>query len=326
MLKFLKRTKDTPEPGAPSAASSRRVDANALLARVQWTSARYLNGLLQGNYRTLFRGSGIMFTDIRAYEASDDVRHIDWNVTARMQTPYVRQYEEDRELTAWFLLDLSASIDFGSEQKRKREVAAEAIATLGHLLRRHGNRVGLLIDRGAPHLDILPARNSQKHLLSLLRQVLTAPIQTNSARTDLSVLLRRANRIIRQRSTIFVISDFYATPGWQKPLTGLASRHDVVALRLVDPIEHTLPDMGMLIMRDSETGEQVFIDSGDDQFRKRFARASQMHLASLMTTFSQAGVDCLELSTHETTEAALIRFIHTREQLLRRSSRGKSRA
>ena len=326
MLKFLKRTKDEPRPGPQIAPSPRHVDANALLARVQWTSARYLNGLLQGNYRTLFRGSGVMFTDIRAYETSDDVRHIDWNVTARMQTPYVRQYEQDRELTAWFLLDLSASIDFGSEHKRKRDVAAEAIATLGHLLRRHGNRVGLLIDRGAAHLDVLPARNSQKHLLSLLRQILTAPIQTNSTRTDLSVLLQRANRIIKQRSTIFLVSDFYTTPGWQTPLTGLASRHDVIALRLVDPIEQTLPDMGMLIMRDSETGEQVFVDSGDERFRKRFADAAQAHLASLMTTFAQAGVDCLELSTHETTEAALIRFIHAREQLLRRSSQGKSRA
>jgi len=326
MFKFLKRSKTAEPAVAPKAPLHTHTDARALLARVQWTSARHLNGLLQGNYRTLFRGSGLMFTDIRTYEAKDDVRHIDWNVTARMRNPYVRQYEEDRELTAWFLLDLSGSVDFGSGGKTKREVAAEVIATLGQLLRHHGNRIGLIVDRGSQHLDILPARNSQSHLLHVLRHALTTPALATNALTDLSVLMTRANRIIKQRSTVFILSDFYSKPGWQKALMGLASRHDVIAARLVDPMEHTLPDMGMLMMRDTETGEQVFLDSGDPSFRKRFAQAAQSHHDSLVSTFTEAAVDCLELSTEDEVQDGLIRFVDQRQQMLRQSPGRKTRA
>ena len=326
MFKFLKRAKhERPQPPSLSAAPT-NLDARALLARVAWTSARRLDGLLQGNYRTLFRGSGLMLADIREYEPRDDVRYIDWNVTARMQTPHVREHEEDRELAAWFLVDLSPSIDFGSRGITKREVAAQTIATLGHLLQQHGNRLGAIVDRGQARLDILPARSSRRHLLHMLQHVLTAPTQSTQSLTDLSDLLTRANRLIKQRSAVFILSDFYSSVGWHKALAMLARRHDVIAVRLVDPLEQSLPDMGMLTMRDAETGEQVFVDTADTAFRRRFSQQVQAHEAALIDTLTRAGVDCLELSTAQTVQDGLIRFIHERQQLMRQAAGSLRRA
>lgn len=326
MFKWLKPRKQGPEGQPPQVAPAATIDARALLARVAWTSARRLDGLLQGDYRTLSRGAGLMLADLREYEARDDVRHIDWNVTARMQTPYVRQYEQDRELAAWFVVDLSASVDFGSQGQTKREVAAQAIATIGHLLQRHGNRVGAIVDRGRANLDIIPARSGRLHLLHVLQKVLTAPTQATNQVTNLSQLFVRATRLIKQRSTVFILSDFYADHGWDKALMMLASRHDVVAVRLVDPLEQNLPDMGMLTMRDAETGEQVFIDTSDSRFRERFSQRAFEHETRLAQTLSRSGVDCLELATGESVHEGLIQFIRQRQALMRQSSGGMRRA
>lgn len=322
MFKWLKPSKAQPERVDQAPVSGPGTNARALLARVTWTSARRLDGLLQGDYRTLFRGSGMMLADLREYEPQDDVRHIDWNVTARMQTPYVRQHEEDRELAAWFVVDLSPSVGFGSGGISKRQVAAEAIATLGHLLQQHGNRVGAIVDRGRPNVDILPARAGRIHLLHVLEHVLTAPIQSTKQMTSLSQLFTRAARLIKQRSTVFILSDFYANQGWDKSLMMLASRHDVVAIRLVDPMEQRLPDMGMLTMRDAETGEQVFIDTSDNRFRQRFEQQAAEHEARLIEMFTRSGVDCLELGTNDAVHEGLIRFVRQRQQLMRLAAGG----
>ena len=321
MFKWLK-TRSEAAPAPQAAPESDAGSAQALLARVAWTSARRLDGLLQGNYRTLFRGSGMMLADLREYGPQDDVRHIDWNVTARMQTPHVRQHEEDRELAAWFLVDLSPSIDFGSMGTSKRNIAAQTIATLGHLLQQHGNRIGAIVDRGRQSVDIIPARASRRHLLHVLRHVLTAQSESTEQMTSLASLFLRASRLIKQRSTVFILSDFYSTSGWEKALTMLASRHDVVAVRLVDPIEQDLPDMGMLTMRDAETGEQVFVDTSDSGFRDRFMQRAQDHEAALLNALSRAGVDCLELSTAEAVDEGLIRFVRQRQQLMRQAPTG----
>ncbi|MCD8504597.1 MAG: DUF58 domain-containing protein [Burkholderiaceae bacterium] len=322
MFKWLKPSKAQAEPVDQAPSSGAGINARALLARVTWTSARRLDGLLQGDYRTLFRGSGMMLADLREYEPQDDVRYIDWNVTARMQTPYVRQHEEDRELAAWFVVDLSPSVDFGSSGVTKRQVAAEAIATLGHLLQQHGNRVGAIVDRGRDNVDILPARAGRTHLLHVLEHVLTAPTQSTNQMTSLSKLFTRAARLIKQRSTVFILSDFYADQGWDKSLMMLASRHDVVAVRLVDPLEQRLPDMGMLTMRDAETGEQIFIDTSDKRFRERFARQAADHEARLIKTFTRSAVDCLELGTDDAVHEGLIRFVRQRQQLMRLAAGG----
>jgi uncharacterized protein (DUF58 family) len=320
MFKFLTRTNRPSRPSETIGVTPPSTDARALLARVAWASAKRLDGLLQGNYQTLFRGTGLTLADIRQYAPGDDVRYIDWNVTARMQAPHVREHEEDRELAAWFLIDLSASVDFGSGHISKREVAGQAVATLGRLLQQHGNRLGAILHRGHAQFDVLPARNSRRHLLHMLQQIFIPSTQPTSQLTDLSELLMRANRIIKRRSAIFILSDFYASPGWDKALRMLARRHDVVAIRLTDPFEQSLPEVGMLTMRDAETGEQVFVDTGDPRFLQRFNDQTHEHERALMETFTGAGVDCLELSTEEAVQDGLIRFIHERQRMMRQAS------
>ena len=188
-----------------------RGGAEALLKRLEWTVVRRLDGLLQGDYRTLWRGTGLDLADLREYQHHDDVRHIDWNVTARLQQPYVRQFTEDRELTGWFLLDLSASVDFGSQHTTKRRVAREFVGVLSRLLTRHGNRVGALL-YGTDVDTVIPARNGRRHVLELLQRMEQRPAETAAGATQLRELLMAAQGVIKRRSTIFVVSDFVSTP------------------------------------------------------------------------------------------------------------------
>src|SRR5216684_2070521 len=190
-------------------------DPEQVLRRLEWTALRRLDGLLQGDYRTLFRGFGLDLADLREYQYGDDVRHIDWNVTARLQTPYVREYHEDREITAWFLLDLSGSVDFGS--------GVDAV---------------------------IPARNGRRHVVHILHRMIERHENSRNKTTDLRELLDAAAHVMRRRSLVFVVSDFFSVPGWAGLLGQLAQRHEVVAVRLHDPIEAELPDLGLLMFRD----------------------------------------------------------------------------
>ena len=295
--------------------------AEHVLRRLEWTVIRRLDGLLQGDYRTLMRGAGLDLADLREYQHHDDVRHIDWNVTARMQIPHVRVFTEDREMAAWFLLDLSPSVDFGSGDQRKRNVSAEFVAVLARMLTRHGNRVGALL-YGAGVDTVLPARGGRMHVLQLLHAMLARPLAAESGGTKLHELLQSAAATVRRRSTIFVVSDFISAPGWEKPLGMLAQRHEVVAVRLLDPMELELPDLGLIPIRDAETGEQLLVDTHDAGFRKRFARIAAQREAELRQIFVRAGVDALELSTHDDLVAAVMRFAEMRKRRSRLSGSG----
>ena len=287
------------------------------MRRLEWTVLRRLDGLLQGDYRTLFRGSGLDLADLREYQHHDDVRHIDWNVTARLQTPYVRVFTEDREMGAWFLLDLSHSVDFGSGDKRKREVSAEFVALISRILTRHGNRVGAML-YGSSLDAVIPARGGRRHVLRLLHaiQVGAASLwdESVSGTTRLQDLLQAAHSMVRRRSTMFVVSDFISEPGWEKALSMLARRHEVVAVRLLDPLELELPDLGLVTIRDSETGEQLLVDTHDSGFRKRFSRIAAQREADLRQSLAAAGVDTLELSTEDDLFDAVVRFIDMRKR------------
>ena len=287
-----------------------------LLQRLEWTVVRRLDGLLQGDYRTLFRGAGLDLADLREYQYDDDIRHIDWNVTARLATPYVREFHEDREITAWFLLDLTASMDFGSRRLVKRSVSSELVGVLARLLTRHGNRVGAMLYDGRPDVPpaVIPARSTRRHVLHILHRLLARPAPARSAVTNLADLLRAAARLVRRRSLVFVVSDFISAPGWTAPLGHLAQRHDLVAVRLSDPLEAELPDLGLVVVQDAETGEQLFVDTHDRAFRRRFAAAAERHEAALRAAFGDAGVDCLELSTDEDLVEALLRFSDLRKR------------
>jgi uncharacterized protein (DUF58 family) len=291
----------------------------AVLRRLEWTVIRRLDGLLQGDYRTLFRGFGLDLADLREYQYGDDVRHIDWNVTARLQTPYVREYHEDREVTAWFLLDLSSSLDFGSGEVRKRGVSADFVAVLTRILTRHGNKVGALF-YGEDVDAMMPARTGRRHVLQILHAMLARPAPTRNAPTDLGELLAAGAHLARRRSLVFVVSDFFSVPGWEARLGQLAQRHEVVAVRLHDPLESSLPDLGMLVVQDAETGEQIFVDTHDRAFRKRFTAAAQRREAALRAAFRDAGIDALELSTDDDLIDAIRRFADMRKRRSRLSS------
>ena len=294
-------------------AANAPLSAEALLKRLEWTVIRRLDGLLQGDYRTLFRGAGLDLADLREYQHHDDVRHIDWNVTARLQQPYVRQFTEDREMTAWFLVDLSASVDFGSNELTKRTVAREFVGVLARLLTRHGNRVGALL-YGTEVDTVLPPGNGRVHVLNLLRRIGTRPEQTRTGATQLGDLLVAALGIVKRRSSIFVISDFISAPGWEKALAQLAMRHEVTAVRLFDPLEMELPDIGLVTMRDAESGEQLVVDTHDRGFRARFAAAAERRETALLEGLARAGVDTLELATDDDLMDSILRFADLRKQ------------
>ena len=285
----------------------------SILRRLEWTVIRRLDGVLHGDYRTLFRGYGLDFADLREYAYGDDVRHIDWNVTARQQTPYVREYYEEREVAAWFLLDLSASVDFGSEQYKKQAISAEFVSVLARILTRHGNRVGALLYGDAVD-TVIPARSGRRQVLHLLHRMLTRPERAQTGETQLRDLLQTAYRVAPRRSLMFVVSDFISTPGWAQPLAHLAQRHDVVAVRLYDPLEMDLPDLGMLVVQDAETGEQLFVDTHDPAFRRRFEEAAKRRESELRTAFRVAGVDALELATDDNLVDAILRFADLRKR------------
>jgi uncharacterized protein (DUF58 family) len=293
----------------------------AVLRRLEWTVIRRLDGLLQGDYRTLFRGFGLDLADLREYQYGDDVRHIDWNVTARLQTPYVREYHEDREVTAWFLLDLSPSIDFGSGEVRKRSVSADFVAVLTRILTRHGNKVGALF-YGEDVDAMIPARTGRRHVLQILHSMLARPVPKRNAPTDLGQLLAAAAHFMKRRSLVFVVSDFFSLPGWEQKLGQLAQRHEIVAVRLHDPLEANLPDIGMLVVQDAETGEQIFVDTHDRAFRKRFTAAAQKREAQLRAAFRDAGIDALELSTEDDLVDAIRRFADMRKRRSRLAAGG----
>jgi len=285
----------------------------ALLRRLEWTVIRRLDGVLHGDYRTLFRGYGLDLADLREYVYGDDVRHIDWNVTARLQTPYVREYNEEREVAAWFLLDLSASVAFGSERQQKRAVATEFVAVLARTLTRHGNRVGALC-YGSSVDTVIPPRSGRRQVLHLMHRMATRAEPGETPVTDLSDLLRTAYHVVPRRSLMFIVSDFISVAGWAQPLAHLAQRHDVVAVRLYDPLEVALPDLGMVVIQDAETGEQLFVDTHDRGFRRRFEAAAQAREKELRTAFLAAGVDALELSTSDDLVDAILRFADLRKR------------
>jgi uncharacterized protein (DUF58 family) len=285
--------------------------SEALLARLDLSIARRLEGLLQGDHKSPFRGQGLDLADLREYQFHDDVRRIDWNVTARTQIPHVREYIEDREVTAWFLLDMSPSIDFESVSVSKRAVLTEFTALMCRFLARRGNRAGALLFSGGVDAQV-PARGGRGQTHAIL-DALNRYRANRPAPTDLAHALADAARMIRRRALIFVVSDFISPEGWERPLGRLAARHDVVAVRLTDPLEVRMPNLGLITFQDSETGEQLFVDTHDPGFRRRFAQAAQTREDALRDTFAQAGVDALELSTQDDVADAVLRFADMRK-------------
>lgn len=351
-----------PAAAAPAEAPSASTRVDALLRRLEWTVLRRLDGLLQGDWASPRRGHGIDLADLREYQLHDEVRHIDWNVTARLQVPHVRRFTEDRQLTAWFLLDLSGSMLFGSAGRRKLDVAVDFVAALARVLTRHGDRVGAVLDQGTGAGMVLPAGGGRGHVLELLARMrrlaeagasgagATPPrapprpppreqdggrwwrrrpsaSKADAARqataqaaregTALAELLGRAVPMLGRRSLVIVVSDFVSEPGWQAPLARLAQRHDLVAVRLLDPLEMALPDLGLVTVEDAETGAQLFLDSADPGFRARYEALAQQREQALRDDLAASGADTLELTTADDLAETLLRFADLRRQRAR---------
>lgn len=292
------------------------VTPERLLRQLEWRVIRRLDGRLQGNYRTLFRGAGIDLADLRAYEPGDDVRHIDWSVTARTDAVHIRTFHEDRELTAWMLLDCSPSMSFGATERPKALVLTELATTIARLLTRGGNRVGAILYSSTTSRRTIPPRTGRTQVLRLTRELLR-PMGAENAATDLAGLMSRAARTIRRRSLVIIISDFISEPGWERHLAMLGRRHDVVAIRLFDPSEDELPDTGILVVEDVETGETLTVDTSDPQFRTRYRELSDERHAALRASADRAGVELHPVSTGDDLVEAIVAIVEVRKQRAR---------
>ncbi|MFI5837953.1 DUF58 domain-containing protein [Micromonospora sp. NPDC051300] len=298
--------------------------SGAVLARLQLMVTRKLDGLLQGDYAGLLPGPGSEAGESREYRPGDDVRRMDWPVTARTTMPHVRRTVADRELETWLAVDLSASLDFGTGRWLKRDVAVAAVAALAHLTVRGGNRIGAVVGTGAPtppgrwrggsppagpgSLHRLPARAGRKEAQGLLRAVAGTDIQPG--RSDLGALVDMLNRPPRRRGVAVVISDFLSPPAqWGRPLRKLRVRHDVLAVEVVDPRELELPDVGVLPVVDPETGELHEVQTADPGLRRRYAEAAAAQRQAIAAELRTAGAAHLRLRTDRDWLLDMVRFV-----------------
>jgi uncharacterized protein (DUF58 family) len=288
--------------------------ADAVLTRLQLLVTRKLDGLLQGDYLGLLTGPGSEPGESREYRAGDDVRRMDWPVTARTTIPHVRQTVADRELETWLAVDLSASVDFGTARWLKRELVIAASAAITHLTVRGGNRIGAVVGTGGgvgaamPRRHRLPARPGHKEAQGLLRAIAKTEVHPGS--TDLGALVDMLNRPPRRRGMAVVISDFLApTAQWERPLRKLAVRHDVLGIEVVDPREMELPDVGVLDLVDPETGQAHEVQTADPRLRQAYAEAAAAQRAEIAAALRRAGAAHLRLRTDSDWLLDIVRFV-----------------
>lgn len=295
---------------APPSLRDGRMEA--ALRALELTVRRRLDGLLQGNHLGLVPGPGSEPGDARVYQPGDDVRRMDWAVTARTTQPHVRETVADRELETWVVLDLSPSLDFGTAACEKRELAVAALAAITHLTRGGGNRIGALVATGE-RLVRVPARGGLAHARGLLRRVAQTPRAPEGTRGDLSAAIEQLRRPPRRRGLAVVISDFLGEPDWERPMRALGTRHDLVAVEVVDPRELDLPDVGTVVLADPETGRQREVVT-TPVLRREFAAAASAHRDQVAATLRRCGAAHLTLRTDSDWVADVVRFALTRKR------------
>ncbi|MFM1831286.1 MAG: hypothetical protein RLZZ558_1626 [Planctomycetota bacterium] len=277
--------------------------------RIQIRTSRVTSEALSGTYHSAFRGRGVEFEEVRPYVVGDDVRTIDWNVSARAGSPHVKMFREERELCVMLAVDLSGSLDFGTQSQFKRELVAEMAATIAFSAIRNGDKVGLLaftdrIER------FVPPRKGTRHVLRIVRELLALHPQGQGTR--LAAAVDEVTRIVRRRSVLFVISDFMDT-GWERALSMARSRHDVIPVVVSDRTEQALPRVGLLELEDPETGETFVVDTADRGVRARFAAAAAQDRATLQQTFRRLRLDAVEVETGSDFVAPLAQVFRRRE-------------
>ena len=286
-----------------------RTAPERLLVRLEWRVLRRLDGRLAGGYRTAHRGTGTDLVGLREYTEGDDARHIDWNVTARLNEPQLRVFTEDRELTVWLVLDRSASMTVGAPGRGKNDVLSELALVLARLFGRGGNRVGaLLYDTGA--VRIVPPGTGRRHALRIGAELArTVGLGRGGSTTDLAAMLDAVAKLARRRALIVVISDFIGDGDWGRSLLRLVPRHEVVALRVIDAADDELPDVGLVVVEDAETGEQLVIDSSDPLLRARLRAGVDERDGRLAAGMSRAGVPIHRIGTDADLATALIEVV-----------------
>ena len=283
-----------------------------LLRRLELDVRMKLDGLLHGDYRGLLPGHGSDLGETREYQPGDDVRRIDWNVTARLQETHVRETIADRELETHILIDLSPSLDFGTVRQEKRDLVLAAVAAIGLLTARVGNRVGALLLSPAG-ITTVPAAQGRQHLMAILHRLAEAPREDGGS-VDLAVGLERLAATARRRGLVVVVSDFLGATDWERPLGRLATRHDVLAVEVLDPRELELPDVGVITFTDPETGAQRDVPTGRASVRARYAEAAANQRASIAAGVTRAGAGHLRLRTDRDWLMDLARFILNRRK------------
>lgn len=319
----------TPTPTSSAAGSAETVarvvtpETREILRRLELDVTRRLDGLLHGDHRGLVPGHGSELGETRRYAPGDDVRRIDWNVSARLSEPHIRQTIAERELESWIIVDRSSRLDFGTARAEKRDLALAAAGAVGFLTNRDGNRLGaMLVGRG--HTNTIPAKGSRKHLMRILHTLAASPRGDGGGVTDLAGAINRLAAVAKRRGLVVVISDFRVGPGWDDALRVMAKRQDVLAIEVTDPRELELPNVGLLTVQDPATGELREIATNKAKVRERYAEAGAQRRADLAASFRSMGVDHLVLSTDQDWLTDVVRFIGARKARLSALSGGRA--
>ena len=282
------------------------------IKRIEITARHLVTDSLAGEYHSVFKGMGMEFDEMRPYSPGDDVRRIDWNVTARMNTPYIRKYQEERELTVFLAVDASGSSDFGTTGQFKRELAAEMAAVLSFAATTNNDKVGLLIFTDKPEL-IVPPRKGKRHVLRMVRDLLVFTPEGRG--TSIESALDTINRVVKRRSIIFLISDFLVEPeSLRRPLAATNRRHDVIALDLHDPMEHQIPDVGLMALEDAETGELEWVDTSNKAWREAFEARTLDLEQQKRRLLSSLAIDHIQISTDKDYVVELNEFFARRSR------------
>jgi len=276
--------------------------------RIEISTRGLVNEVFSGEYHSVFKGRGMEFAEVREYQIGDDIRNIDWNVSARSGSPYVKVFDEERELTVMLMVDVSASGSFGTTSQLKGEVAAELCAVLAFSAIKNNDKVGLMIFSDKIE-KFIPPRKGKQHVLRVIREILY--FKPEDAKTDLNIALEYLNRVIKRRSIVFIISDFL-TENYEKALQVANKKHDIISIDIIDPREVELPNVGFLELEDAETGETVLIDTGSSEIRETFFSESQEERDKREKFFKSIGVDNINILTDRSYVEPITKFFRMR--------------
>ena len=287
------------------------MNASSLLKKVrkiEIKSKGLSNHIFAGEYHTAFKGTGMAFSEVREYQSGDDIRSIDWNVTARYNTPYVKIFEEEREMTVMLLIDVSASGDFGTNKQYKKDLATEIAAVLAFSAIKNNDKVGVIFFSDRIEKFIIP-KKGKSHILRIIREIVS--LKPDSKGTDVSMALEYFNSVIKKRSICFLLSDFTSAP-FSKPLKIASKKHDIVGVRIHDKRESEMPNIGLVPMQDMETDKLVYVDTSDKEIRLNYSKTRSQKIKELNKIFETNGVDLVQISTGEDYVKPLVNFFKRR--------------